>query len=529
MLLSRFTPAQSRLLATVGATYILLALSPFAYATEDSAFSAVESLSQSVLESLPLAFAAGQDDNSRSGGSDGSGGYAPDFDYFDRSLLGRQEPQGPQIDDLVNNKKVEKDINPGQTLYFVLKQGLTRLTRSDEAAIEALEARGTVSPLEGPLDEAVAATEGKRNAEHIDTDEQLEKRQTGNRVWISANACRQPNPPTDNTGKSRNHPQLVMYASTSPRNQKPGPDSTDNLVTPPTGLLFEKGFANLTLQTNSDIYIGISAPNLEPDWFGSWHFEIAASTDGPFHGYDNTNPYLFMIDTDSDSALFITYNLSDSSNDADKWKQNNPFTMYAFEVDAVAPFNGMERSLCAMENYSNLTNATTEISITTKFGDNLPKSQFHVQGLKAGKNYYGFLAAKGVQEVLQLPGGGTVRGGGMVFQQFNFTTKAGTWIRDTIRILFDNILTRIQTAHAKSSSTSISATRLPTPYLPTLHTKITTTHSKPFTTTKPKHTSRTSPDPSRNLPATPRQNPNTHSLAHAKTAQETIRTGCVPS
>jgi calcium channel MID1 len=427
MLLSRSTPAQSRLLATVGAAYLLLAISPFAYATEVSVSSAVDAGSQPALQASPDLFAQLQNDKRRSDGSDGGGGggYAPDFDYFDRSLLGRQEPQGPQVNDLSNNNKVEKDIDPGQTVYFVFKPGQARFVRADKAVEEALEARDAVDPSETPSDEAVAAVRVETNAEYVDADEQLEKRQTGKRVWISANACRQPNPPTDTTGKSKNHPQLVMYASTSPKNQKPGPDSTDNLATPLPGL-FENGFVNLTLQTNSDIYIGISAPNLEPGWFGSWHFEVAASTDGPYHGYNSTNPYLFMIDTDSDSALFITYNLSDSANDAGFWRQNNPFTMYAFEVDSVAPFNGMERSLCAMENYSNLTNATTDISITTRFGNDLPKSQFHVQGLKAGKRYNGFLAAKGVDGSLQLPGGGTVRGGGMVFQQFNFTTKSGT-------------------------------------------------------------------------------------------------------
>jgi calcium channel MID1 len=426
MLLSRSTPAQSRLLATVGAAYLLLAISPFAYATEVPVPSAVDAVSQPSLQSSPDVFAQLHDDRSRSDGSDGSGGYAPDFDYFDRSLLGRQEPQAPQTDNLSNNNKVEKDINPGQTLYFVFKPGQARLVRADMAVDEALEAREIVDSSEASLGEAVAAVQVDAKAEPTETDEQLEKRQTGKRVWISANACRQPNPPTDTTGKSKNHPQLVMYASTSPKNKKPGPDSPNDLVTPPVGLLFENGFANLTLQTNSDIYIGISAPNLEPGWFGSWHFEVAASTDGPYHGYNSTNPYLFMIDTDSDSALFITYNLSANADDAGFWRQNNPFTMYAFEVDSVAPFNGMERSLCAMENYSNLTNATTEISVTTKFGNSLPKSQLHVQGLKAGKKYNGFLAAKGVDGSLQLPGGGTVRGGGMVFQQFNFTTKSGT-------------------------------------------------------------------------------------------------------
>jgi calcium channel MID1 len=526
MLLSRSTSAQSSLLATVGATFFFLAISPFAYAAEVSAAVALDAASQPTPQFYPGVLAPAPDDDSR---GDVGEGYVPEFGYFDRSLLGRQEPQAPQLTDLKNNERAEKDINPGTNTYFVLKQGLLRRRSADGTGIEALEARGAVDTSKASWDETVAAVEAERNTENVDADSQLQKRQSGNRVWISANTCRQPNPPTDGSGKTKNHPQLIMYASTSSQNQKPGPDSTDDLVTPPTGLLFENGFANLTIQTNEDIYIGISAPNLEPGWFGSWHFDVAASTDGPYHGYNSTNPYLFMIDTDSDSALFITYNLSDKPTDADKWRQDNPFTMYAFEVGGVAPFTGMERSLCAMDFYKNLTNVTTDISITTKFGGDLPKSQFHVQGLKAGKNYNGFLAAQGTQNVLQLPDGGTVRGGGMVFQQFNFTTKAGTYRRSTAYCLLISILTQLQTAHAKSFSTSTFATQLPTPYLPTPHTKTKTTNSRPSTTARLQHISPISLDLWRNFLATPKQKPNTRSRAPAKIAKETTKAGCVLS
>jgi hypothetical protein len=64
----------------------------------------------------------------------------------------------------------------------------------------------------------------------------------------------------------------------------------------------------------------------------------------------------------------------------------------------------------------------------------LPKSQFHIQGLEAGKKYNGFLTAEGGNDALQLPGNGTIRGGGMVFQQFEFTTKTGTYISYTTRL-----------------------------------------------------------------------------------------------
>lgn len=285
------------------------------------------------------------------------------------------------------------------------------MVRNDDDTPDALEARD----IDGTLD--LAGEDGGA---------ELEKRQAGT-VWITANTCRQPSSTKNDTRTATNQPQLVMYVSS--QNQKPGPDSSQNLLTDPTGLLFDSGFANFSVQSNSDVYIGISAPTLDKDWFGSWNFEVVASTDGPYHSYNDSNPFLFMVDTDSESALFITYNLSDSSSPdtTDKWKENNPFRMYAFPAGSGSPIMGVEHSFCAIKELFNKTNnLTVATSITNKFGAGLPKSQFHVQGLENGKVYNGFLVVDGNQsETMRLPGVGQVRGGGKVFQQFNWTTKVG--------------------------------------------------------------------------------------------------------
>jgi calcium channel MID1 len=270
-----------------------------------------------------------------------------------------------------------------------------------------------------------------RDEQEDDMDDVINKlgvRQANNRIWISANTCRQPT--ANGTAKPKDYPQLVMFISTSPNNQKPGLDSTEGLVTPPAGLLFDHGFASFDLQADNDIYIGISAPNLDKDLTGSWSFEIAASLDGSYHSYNGTNPFLYMVDNDSESALFITYNLTESgpnnnTDNTNNWIKNNPFKMYAFLIGNEIPITGMEHSLCALKDFNKTTNVSVSMSITTKFGGGLPKSQFHVQGLQAGKTYNGFLTVEGGKDVLQLPGNGTVRGGGMVFQQFEYTTKAG--------------------------------------------------------------------------------------------------------
>ncbi|EMD87618.1 hypothetical protein COCC4DRAFT_134557 [Bipolaris maydis ATCC 48331] len=389
------------------------------------------------LSDVPILHALASDELSGNGDASYDGveseGYEPEFGYLDRDLIGRQVEE---IDQLVNNQKMEKDIDPESTIHFVLERSQLRLRRADEVSEDALEARGT----ENMSHEA--GLEGRDMAEAQDG-EGLSKRQTnGTRVWITANTCKQPVPNGNATEASRNHPQLVMYVSTSPKNKRPGPSATDNTITNLTTGLFNSGYASFEFNTTSDVYIGISAPKLEEDWYGSWNFELAASTDGPYHNYNASDPFLYMIDTDSESALFITYDLGDSNSTeaVEKWKQQNPFSMYAFQAGEYTPITGMERSYCAIKDQFNVNttrNFTIDSRITTKFGvnkdDNFPKNQFHVRGLQRATTYNGFVVIEGSQEPEYIPGAGMTRGGGRVFQAFNWTTKAD----DSCQVLFD--------------------------------------------------------------------------------------------
>ncbi|CAO2648336.1 Nn.00g076030.m01.CDS01 [Neocucurbitaria sp. VM-36] len=430
-------PLQSRLLAYVVTTCLCLALwasfppRHVAYAAEVPVALHHDRLSQPELDALSTGelVAIGDKEDVDSEGSDV---YTPEFALLDRSLVGRQ---AAEVSKLTNNEKKEMDMSAGTTAYFVLERTQSRARRLANGPQEAVEARKgenvSGQATSGEEAEGVEAGEAAIDGEeHND----IRKRQAGGRVWISANTCRQPTP----TGNETNPPQLVMYVSTSAQNQKPGPDSTKNLATNSSGVLFDNGYASFDVDANSDVYIGIAAPKFDAEWFGSWHFELAASTDGPYHSYNDTNPFLFMIDTDSESALFITYDLgtSNETKDVDKWREHNPFSMYAFPAGDWTPITGMERSYCALKEqfYSNSTkNFTIDTSITTRFGGDLPNSQFHVQGLDTAKTYNGFVVVEGGQEDFDIPGVGIVRGGGKVFQQFNWTTKAD----DSCQVLFD--------------------------------------------------------------------------------------------
>ncbi|KAF2024739.1 hypothetical protein EK21DRAFT_21695, partial [Setomelanomma holmii] len=426
MLPQKPTLVRSRLLAALPTTFVLsIALASLLSPHRTSAIETPDTLAPTVLDQ-PLLDAASdplaslQDDMSN---DDGSGGYAPDFDYFDRSLLGRQESQEPQLRELKNDEKTEMDIAQGATAFFVLKKGQSRIVRAEDDAPEALEARAIANTPGNLVAEDIAVDHDEKDDKRDDTSDELRKRQSTNRVWLSANTCRQPMFTEGQAPQS--HPQLVMYISTS--NPRPGPNSTTGLATAP--VLFDSGFASLDLNTSSDVYIGIAAPNLENGWFGSWHFEMTASLHGTYYTYNQSDPFLYLIDSDSDSALFITYNLSDptnTTNTTEQWIDNNPFRMYAWPVGDNTNITGMEHSLCALKSLNNETDVTVQTTITTKFGGNLPKSQFHVQGLKNGTKYNGFLTVEGSQNVLQLPGAGAVRGGGYVFKQFEFMTKFDT-------------------------------------------------------------------------------------------------------
>ncbi|CAN9125056.1 unnamed protein product [Alternaria alternata] len=373
----QLSPLRSRLLPYLAATGACIALwnspIPGARAAEVPAAPDHDVLDSPVLYALPN----GEVSQIGHGGYDRmeSDGYEPDFAYLDRSLIGRQ---ADVLDTLVNNEGMPKDINPEETMHFVFKKGELRLRSALDVPTEALEARGTEN-VSGGVGSADVVEPGTGNA--IDEDEAgLDKRQSGRSgVWLTANTCRQPMPNGNATDAMKN--------SSSARH-----DTLTNI----TGVLFDGGYASFELNATSDVYIGIGAPKLEEDWFGSWHFELAASTDGPYHSYNATEPFLYMVDTDSESALFITYDLGDSNKteDVDKWKAQNPFHI----------------------------------------GDSfMPKSQFHVRNLQAAKTYNGFVVVEGSQEPLYIDRVGTTRGGGRVFQAFNWTTKAD----DSCQVLFD--------------------------------------------------------------------------------------------
>ncbi|KAF2711178.1 hypothetical protein K504DRAFT_376168 [Pleomassaria siparia CBS 279.74] len=355
-------------------------------------------------------------------------GYAPDFAYFDRSLIGRQtEP----VIKLTNNGKGVADIAPGALKSFVFEKSQLKIRRGgdlDPHVGDNLSERNLEEVLEDEDEEGVD-DEGREDVDG----KPLKKRQSGQTVWISANTCKTASLKegfiwTDTSPP----PQLSLYIST--RNQNPGPNSTNGV----TQIEFEGGYANFSLNASSNIYIGVGAPELTKGWQGSWDFEVVASVDGQYHSYSN-NTFLFMVDTDSDSALFITPNITSTnqSTEVDKWSNIDPFpfTMYTQKNDSWGPMTGMERSFCALQQVMDQnTNITVANKLTTRFAGNaFAKGQFHIKGLEAGTAYSAFLVVNGTAEGLDVPHVGVVPAGGIVWRQFSWITKPD----DSCQVIFD--------------------------------------------------------------------------------------------
>ncbi|KAF1961340.1 hypothetical protein CC80DRAFT_532002 [Byssothecium circinans] len=415
MQLPKLTPLQSRLLASAIATSLVVILwicfqpHHFVYAAEIPVPDFVQhsEFKQSVPQVQPNAPAIDVHGNIIEQGRS-EGGYAPDFAYFDRSLIGRQEVE---VGNLTNNQKQSVEISPNTTVFFRFEKGQTsgRTARSVLAEHSSENVSGDVFENEDGEDGG------------------LRKRQAPVRtVWVSVNTCGQPLPSVKLITSPP--PQLSLHISTKEQRPEKGKPDTQSFE-------FEGGYANFTTNTTSDIYIGVTAPGLTDGWTGSWSFELAASLNGYYHGYDNDSQFMYMIDTDSDSTLFITFNLStaNTAEEVQKWKDNNPFTMFAFPTGNWSDLNGLERSHCGLRKQFDTANKI-EVGkdITTQFGGGYPKARFNVQGLKTNGSYTGFLAVDGSDQTMQLPSGGTVRGGGLVFRQFNWTTKAD----DSCQVIF---------------------------------------------------------------------------------------------
>lgn len=256
---------------------------------------------------------------------------------------------------------------------------------------------------------------------------ELRRRQDGNRVYITLNTCLQPS--SNTTSDDSNDtipPQLQMFISLSASNQKPGPGS-DNANQQEINV--DGGYALFEADVDTDIYVGVTAPNTT-GFGGIWNYELAASIDAPFHGYNGPNvSNLFFVDGDNHAALLITndttQSLPNETTYQDWMNLNPPWGVFASNQNDRA-FLGIKNSFCGLKNNARLAaningfNNQNVAKMTNRGLGGKPKEQFYITGLNATSQYWGVLAMDGNSTA---SGNGVVGGGGTVWAAINFDTK----------------------------------------------------------------------------------------------------------
>lgn len=328
--------------------------------------------------------------------------YEPEFQAFDRSILGRQ---AASTTSLTNNVPAAMNIASGATSVFAFdsSQLATREAtqfelRGEPAADEADPDAGETKPL---------------------------SKRAGSTVYISANTCSQP---SGNSTTSSAPPQLTLYVSNSTDNTSPGPsaDASQQEV-----LAFTEGAVMYNFTTSNSVYVAVSASNVTSDFTGQYNVQIAASVNGWYHSYNETNTEeLFWVDSDTKSVLLITQNLTKSrEKDAyDEYTANKPYVMFAQNVDNPS-INGMRHSYCGLNNNAQIaavrngqTNTQVTTGITRRGAGGYPKQQFYFDGLNSSATYLGILA----KNIDNSSNTNVVGGGGSVFRATQFETKSST-------------------------------------------------------------------------------------------------------
>ena len=386
-LFPKLSPLQSRFAACLSASVILLLLwlsltkPQFAYALElDSRIGSEDHNHYIILDD------EGFDDLGQSVQEE-----------TERHIITERADDG--VSALANNDPASSNIQIGETQNWVFSKDAIDGQRGNT---------GTGLPGEKP-----------DNTELQPEVHELRRRQSGTKVYITLNTCLQPSSNTTNAIP----PQLQMSISLSDSNQKPGPASGNSITV-------DGGYAIFEVETNSDVYVGISAPNTT-EFAGIWNYNIAASIDAPFHTFlDPEVKNLYFVDSDNHAALLITNDTTQAlpnSTVYQEWMRlSPPWGVFASDQKDRSIL-GVERSFCGLRNTAQLATNINNISnqnvaqMTNRGLGGQPKEQFYITGLNATSQYWGMLVMEGNSTA---SGTGVVGGGGTVWASIDFSTKS---------------------------------------------------------------------------------------------------------
>ncbi|KAI9672138.1 MAG: stretch-activated cation channel mid1 [Alyxoria varia] len=345
----------------------------------------------------------------------------------DDSLVVRADPprrQDIQVEQMVNNRKDNLNIQPGSTTWYNFKASPT----SSPDKRDALWTDGDASTHEHDLVEQQG--HGPKDS---GLDSPLDKRQRNQgqtkRIFITINVCLQPT--FRSREDSREPPQLTLHA----QRQDPRRTSDDSPPGSRTVPLVE-GYGRIDISADDAVFVRVSAPRsrLKED-SQDWNYDIAASTRAPYHELKDEAEFgLYMIDSDSSAALLVTNGLTDwvkrehDTDDPEKFLEKGPpLDLFVNNINETA-VRGLSRSYCALSQIPTvLSNAQSsvnpespfEIGITHNQPGGLAEEQFYVPSLNRTTTYIGRPATLNAGSY----GDNVPNGGGTLYPSMNFTTK----------------------------------------------------------------------------------------------------------
>ncbi|OJJ48795.1 hypothetical protein ASPZODRAFT_13535 [Penicilliopsis zonata CBS 506.65] len=358
-----------------------------------------------------------------------------------RDLL-RRVPSG--VTSIGNNQFQQNTVDLGVTQWYYFPKDEVNGNKSDA---------GTGLPAYISADRVVDYEFSRRELKKRNGE--LSKRSAT--VYISLTACSKPSLNTSSTDSSPALPALEIYVSTSEELQKPGPGKDSSLQSSYTMV---EGYVNATVEADGNVYIGVTVSN-STAYSGGYNYEIAASIDALFHRVETEDSFLYFVDSDTDAALLVTNNLTQSLPNSTNYQQwmniTPPFTMFANNMNNSA-INGLRHSYCALDELAQIRpgSDTIQSSMTSRGLGNKPKEQFYVIGLNRSSSYYGILAMDGNSTD---SGNGIVGGGGKVWKAMNFTTKTDNNCAVIWDLSFCN-----EVAYAVPSNPDLSVGQLSTIY-----------------------------------------------------------------
>ncbi|KAF3107374.1 stretch-activated cation channel mid1 [Orbilia oligospora] len=263
--------------------------------------------------------------------------------------------------------------------------------------------------------EQLFADAGRSGSSNVFVD--IERNSRIRTVYFGFNTCWGPTAPNNTRAIP---PNLTLYASNATANKSPGPSANprQQIVIPVI-----EGFANVTLNVSSTVYLSVVAPNITAEmgnFTGFYNYEIIASTKRAYYGWYKFQN-LYLIDSDSSNALLISGNETAYDKATNVSAIRPPYTFFAHPANDTA-VNGLRRSWCGLKARASLSASSGDISMTRRGLGNKVKEQIYLKGLKPNTTYNIWLAKQNNETE-----------GGFIYSAVNLTTKSD----GNCRVIYD--------------------------------------------------------------------------------------------